>query len=961
MKHKYFGILLVLFVCVSVPAAAQLFKPFTAFRVIKTERFDIIFPEESESSARLLASYADRVYDQISSLLGIEYPGRIPVTFAPHTDMYNAYYKPFPGSYIVLFDTPMDLEWTNFANSLESLFLHELTHAVSLNSRSKFYRVFHRIFGNWVSPTMLYAPLFMVEGVTVSFESLAGFGRANDPLTKQKLRQAIHEGKLLTPFQASGVYDLPGHNGDYYEYGGLFSAWLQQTYGMEKYAELWQALGKGSFFSFFVYRSGYYRAFKKIYGVDFLDAWKTFSTSLALNNLEENSDELLPKKYRFLSKKSNFISALAAHENSVYVLNGQEGKISVYDSADGGLRTFNAPAASYDIDVSPDGTALLVSGYHLIGERHRAVVNEYRTGHPQGALRKTGRTIRGLYKARYFRDGVIGIRSELRNTCIVYENFNGNSEILFRGNEELLFSGPQALDNERIVFIAARKGVRELLLYNYVSGELFRIEAAGDGDENWRYMRGLGVSEGKLFFSHNADDRMYKLAAVDLESMQAVFSERDFSGGVFYPVAANGEIYYRGAFSSGDGFLRFPETAGSISGTRNEISLVQADNEDYGAIAAPKTETAEAEPLYAGSSKMYFGIRYMNPLKFWLPLLLVRIVENDDGAVALRLDGGGIASMMSDPTDRNTLIIMAYADVPYRMAMIENITWASTVPGFPVTAQFSDKVLTDLENDPYRDTRGSLSGVLEWQPGRWYRGFSLGGSYVRIAYNDGGESAYTWKETERAFFPVAGFTLSSLQRRQNEMFGTGLYFGVRGMSVVDSFAPRVEGMFQASVETRFPLSLTLYGGYDKRGMDLHGVSPTYGQPAASGIVSEEYPHPAGLSLNWIGGGEVSVGLFSIEIQKNLSHAYFNRFFGTLSLRNALYDSKGHPKAEGVAINDIRLAQSLVLKLGLVSSIIPVKFIPIFLKPNIWAAWKFSDTITGEGFPWGYGLGFDTQF
>jgi hypothetical protein len=955
LKHKYSGILLVLFVCVSVPAEAQLFKPFTAFRVIKTDRFDIIFPQESESSARLLASYADRVYDQISSLLGIEYPGRIPVTFAPHTDMHNAYYRPFPGSYIVLFDTPMDLEWTNFANSLESLFLHELTHAVSLNSRSRFHRVLHRIFGNWASPALIYAPLFMVEGVTVSFESLSGFGRANDPLIKQILRQALHEGKFLTPFQASGVYDLPGHEGVHYEYGGLFSAWLQQTYGMEKYAELWQALGKDSFFSFFVYRSGYYRVFKRIYGVDFLDAWKTFSASLALNNLEENSGELLPKKYRFLSEKRDFISALAAHENSVYALNGQEGKIHAYDSATEKLRTFNVAAASYDIDVSPDGAALLVSGYHLMGERYRAVVNEYKTNG-----RRTGRTIRGLYKARYFRDGVIGIRSELHNTCIVYENFNGNSEILFRGNEELLFSGPQALDNERIVFIAARKGVRELLLYNYVSGELFRVEIAGGGDEYRRYMRGLGVSEGRLFFSHNADDRMYKLAAVNLETMQAVFSERDFSGGVFSPVAANSEIYYRGAFFSGDGFLRFPETTGFISGTRNEISLVQADNENYGAIAVPKTETAEAEPLYAGSSKRYFGIRYMNPLKFWLPLPLIRVIENDDNTVALRLDGGGLASMMSDPTDRNTLIIMAYADVPYRMAMIENITWLSTVPGFPVTAQFSDMVLTDLENDPYRDTRGSLSGVLEWQPGRWYRGFSLGGGYARIAYNDGGESAYTWEETGNAFFLTAGFTLSSLQRRQNELFGTGLYFGVRGMSVVDSFAPRVEGMFQASAETRFPLSLILYGGYDKRGMDLHGVSPTYGQPAASGIVSEEYPHPAGLTLNWIGGGEASIGLFSLEIQKNLGHAYFNRFFGTLSLRNVLYDSKGHPKAEGVAINDMRLAQSLVLKLGLVSSIIPVKFIPIFLEPNIWAAWKFSDTITGEGFPWSYGFGFNTR-
>ena len=950
MKQKCFGILLALFVCLSVPATAQLFKPFTSFRVIKTERFDIIFPEESESSARLLASYADRVYEQVSSLLGIEFPGRIPVTLAPHTDMFNAYYTSFPDSYIVIYDTPMDLEWTNFANSLESAFLHELTHAVSMNSRSKFYRVLHRIFGNWASPAIIYAPLFMVEGVTVSFESLTGFGRANDPLIKQKLRQAIHEGKFLTPFQASGVYDLPGQEGIWYEYGGLFSAWLQQTYGMEKYAELWQALGKYSRFSFFVYRSGYYRAFKRIYGVDFMDSWKTFSASLALNDLEENPDELLPKEYRFFSGKRNSISALAARENSVYVLNGAEGKISVYDTLTGGIRAFNTDALSYDIDVSPDSSVLLVSGYHVTGERYRAVVTEYRTD----SGRRTGRTIQGLYKARYFRDGVIGIRSTLHNTCIVYEDFDGGSEVLFRGSEELLFSGPQALDNERIVFVAARKGVRELLLYNYVTGELFRIESSSGDDEYWRYMRGLGVSEGKLFFSHNVDDRMYKLASIDLGSMQAVFSERDFSGGVFYPVSANGEVYYRGAFFSSDGFLRFPETAASISGTRNEISLVKADNEDYGILAAPKT----SEVVYSGAPKAYHSFPYMNPFKFWLPIPLYRITETD-GKINFSLDGGGFLSLMTDPTDRNLITLMAFADIPYRMAQA-NILWRSTVPGFPLTAQFSDMVLTDSKNDPYRDTRGSLSGVFSWEQGRRYHGFSLGGSYARIAYNDGGESAYTWKETENVFFLSAGFTLSSLRRRQHELFGTGLYFGIRGLSVVDSFAPRVEGMLQASMEMRFPLSLALYGAYDSRGMDLHGVSVTYGQPAAAGIASEEYSHPAGLNLNWLFGGEASVGLFSLEIQKNLSHAYFNRFFGTLSLRSVLYDSKGHPDTEGIMINDMHLAQSLVLKLGLVTSFIPIKNIPIFIEPNIWVAWKFSNTITGKGLPWDFGMGLNIK-
>ncbi|MDR0389561.1 MAG: hypothetical protein LBH73_05780, partial [Spirochaetaceae bacterium] len=575
MTRALYGLLLaaMLIPFSAVRAGAQtpsLFKPLSSFRVIRTEHFDIIFPPESEASARLLASYADTVYAEVSSLLGIALRGRIPVSFTPHTGRFNGYMNPIPYPHIMLFDTPMDLEWTSFANSLESLFRHELTHAVSLSSRGPFMGFLHRIFGGWVYPAGINAPFFMIEGVTVSFESLSGFGRANDPLIKQKLRQALHEGKFLTPFQASGVYDLPGQNGIWYEYGGLFSAWLQERYGMEKYAELWQSLGRGLYFSFFVYRSGFYHYFRKVYGVEFLDAWNAFGASLALDGLEENNAVLLPRE--------GFISALAAEGSCVYALSAEEGKIRVYENAPRGasagepLRTINADSQSaYDLAVSPNGRTLLVSGYLHAGDRALAAVDEYDANTGQ----KTGRSFRGLYKARYFRDGVIGIGSELHNTCIVYEDFNGRREVLLRGNEELVFSGPQVLDDESIVFITAQRGLRRLWLYRYASRELFCLETPLPNDaELWRYARGLTVSGGKIFFSYNDDDRMYKLASLDLASMEAVWNERDFSGGVFNPVGAGDSIYYRGAFFLRDGLLRFPENPASLSGRRTPLRLV---------------------------------------------------------------------------------------------------------------------------------------------------------------------------------------------------------------------------------------------------------------------------------------------------------------------------------------------------------------------------------------------------
>ena len=953
---------MLMLVCATVTVEAQfssrLFPAFSSFRVIRTEKFDIIFPEESEPSARLLAAYADSVYEEISLLFGINVPGRIPVTFAPYTDLFNGYYNPISSPHIVLFDTPVDLEWTTFDDNLKALFIHELVHAITLNTRGPFFRFLSRIFGNWVTPAFWNAPAFMVEGAAISLESLSGFGRSSDPYIRQILRQAIHEGKFHTPFQASGVYDSPGQSGLFYEYGGLFSSWLQQQYGMEKYAQLWQEMGSNGHFSFFVYRSGFYGIFKKVYGIDFTNAWNSFRDSITLSDIEEAPQEILPVQYRFFSENRNSFPAITAYGNEVFILNRTQEKIHVYDTQAEKTRSFNTSSMlSYDLDVSPCGKNLLISGYRITGDRYSAFVTEHRTD----SGNRTGRTFTGLYRARYFRDGVIALASELHNNCIVFEDFYGNREILFRGNEGLMFSGPQAVDNERIVFIAAQNGVRTLIFYNYISGELFRIESFADDNEysNLRfahYMRSLSVSEGKLLFSHNVNDRMYKLAVVDLEAMQVILSDRDFSGGVFNPVSVNGNVYYRGMFFSGDGILRFPEIISSISGTQIDIKLVPV--KDYDLVPVQNTQKSSFDIR----SRDYSALKYMSPFNFWLPLPLIRM--DDDFNVSF--DGGGLVTIITDPTDRNVIIAFAYADVTYRIVMIDDFLWQNTLLGFPITLEFSDKVLMDTGFNPYRETRINLNASFSYIPERWLYGLSLGGGYIRVAADDEGSSAYEWEEMGHAFYYTTSLTFSNIKRRQHELFGTGISLVIRGANIAgtpfrESFQPRIEGRFRSSIETRFPLNLVLYGAYDVQGMTLHGVSQSFGQSIFNESASVEYSNPSGINLNWLAGAEVSLGLFSFEIQRNLSHLYFNRFFGALALRNVLYDSGGHFQAEGIEIGNLHLAQSLVLKLGLVSSVIPIKYFPLFVEPNIWGAWKFSNTITGSGSPWDFGVGFNIRY
>jgi hypothetical protein len=937
MKYRRQLSLLILFFSALVPIFAQsaLYKPFTSFRVIKTERFDIIFPKESEATARLLATFADRSYEYASSLLGIEVPGRIPVTITPHTDMFNGYYS-LAFNHIVLFDTPMDVEWTTYANNLEGLFLHELTHAISLNSSAPGFRIFRRIFGNWFSPTFITVPDFMVEGVTVSFESLGGAGRANDPRTKQYLRQAVHEDKFLTPFQASGVYDRPNlPSGYWYEYGGLFSAWLQQTFGMERYAELWQKMGSEYYMSFFVYRSDFYKIFQRVYNMDFLDAWNIFKAAYTITDLETNDDEILPREYRYLSEKNRFFQALTANGNNIYFHDQSKRKISIYNTETKKIRSFNTDSLTYDIDVSADGTKILLSGYNYLQDRYFAIVSEHRAG---SGLR-TGRSINGLYNARYFRDGVIGLRSQLHNNCIVYEDFKGNSEVLFSGNESLMFSGPQVLDEDRIAFVAARNGKRELWLYNYSSRELYRIESS-DGNEYWHYMRGLSASNGKLFFSHNANNRMYKLGIVNLETMRAVFNERDFSGGVFNPVLIDDSVYYLGAFVSQNKLLRFPEGVSSVSGEHIALQLVKINNLGYEEIL----DSPPSAPVYKEPAKVYFAFKYMNPFNYWMPVPLIRVNET------LRLDGGGILTIMNDPTDRNLISVLIYGDAYYKMASVDTFNWQNTSLGFPLSIDFSDTVV-ESGISIYRYTSASFSGAVNWGLGNSNNEFLLGAGYARAAGFENEKSAYEWEQTGSAFFIQAGYSFSYDR----------LDFQVNGASVTDSFSPRIDAVFKADTNTRFPMHFTLFGAYDDSGMDLHGISNTFGNMQVTDYSLNEYGRPSGLELNWIAGGEAAITFISIQIQNHLSHLYFNRLSGALVLRNQLYDSMGHPEAEGVEINNLRLIQSLGLRFGVKMSFLPIIKTAVSIEPYSLLTWKFSNAITGAKSHWSYYIGFNTSF
>jgi hypothetical protein len=223
---------------------------------------------------------------------------------------------------------------------------------------------------------------------------------------------------------------------------------------------------------------------------------------------------------------------------------------------------------------------------------------------------------------------------------------------------------------------------------------------------------------------------------------------------------------------------------------------------------------------------------------------------------------------------------------------------------------------------------------------------------------EGPKSAYTWNYQTPYYVGVLGLGLSSLFRQTWEVFGQGGSLAVygkyalrHGLSAADQALPRFEGTLNAAFEPYVPLRFRLYGVWDERGLNLAGQSSPFSSTSFSRFSSVEYVNTGRLrmeNIQWLGGGEAEVKLFLFEIQQNLSHLYFNRFFGTLAYRGVVYEDQDHPAAEGnILTGSYRLAQSLVLRLGGTFSFAILPYVPFRLTASFVGIWKISTVNDGN--------------
>jgi len=274
-KRNTLSILLLLFLSTFAFSLDGQFSGEKNLRVIKTQWFDIIFSESSEITANKIAKVADSYYEEITTRLGTDMYQRFPVSITSAVESSNAYFSVAPYNLIVLFDTAICESLDMNEESIETTFYHELTHAVTLNMKSPFWRGMAH-FSDIFNPAGISLTTFWYEGATVSMESRNTLGgRLNDPFSTQlvsiaKIKSLTGEKKFPSWRDVTGARDtIPGGT-DAYIFGASFAKYLQETYGMEKYSEFWKNAGTSFSLSFCA------GIFKKTYKTKLSDEWKKF-------------------------------------------------------------------------------------------------------------------------------------------------------------------------------------------------------------------------------------------------------------------------------------------------------------------------------------------------------------------------------------------------------------------------------------------------------------------------------------------------------------------------------------------------------------------------------------------------------------------------------------------------------------------------------------------------------------
>ncbi|MBQ5997903.1 MAG: hypothetical protein IJL70_00345 [Treponema sp.] len=525
--------------------------------IVKTERFDIIYAPESADSAKILVEKADGLYSDLAQKFNIKNHFRMPVVISPAIDTFNAYFSSFPFSHIVIFDTLPERDMAVFAETFLNTFRHELIHAITYNDRNDNWFKIDKALGDVYNPALLTITTAWAEGAAVSLESEYGEGRMNSEYSLQILKQAKIDGCFPKYSEIQGARDVYPSTTMSYIFGGAFCRWLQQKYGMEKYAEFWYRCVNFKSYT-------YFGCFKKVYKKSIEKAWQEFYDSI------EIPDGIEIKK----TKRK----ALSAYE-SLTACSGGYAYIDIYKTGVFFKRNGNKKArlifsqtSLKSINLSSDGAYMAVSytDDSYANGRGRVYVYDMKKkssfyikgiGLRQGEVFKSGTDYYVAYEKTISEFSTLVIERLLRNkngriygTELVKEFPLKYGEQIFslEGACKLAIDGMKEASSEELYFV--RKSGSKFLICRYsVGAEGFDSIELPDGIAAYS----MCSNANKIYFSYADHGMIPRLGILTLGAgsaenhVEIELSQTDLSGGILYPVQNEEKIVYIASYLNG--------------------------------------------------------------------------------------------------------------------------------------------------------------------------------------------------------------------------------------------------------------------------------------------------------------------------------------------------------------------------------------------------------------------------
>lgn len=888
VKNVFLSIILT--VCIIVPGFAN-YNYFTKLYTVSTKYFDIIFSDKSKDAALYLSTFADSYYENINAILKSTHQERFTVFVTLDTEEPNGYasVSPTPTT-IALFPVYAPLEWTtgNCKDFLRDVFYHELVHAISLNIRGDFLGVLNAIFGNWVNANQ-NMPMFMMEGITVSFESLAGNGRINNPAVKEQLMQDALENRFRSPAQANGNLDTYNGRPAFYHYGGWFSHYLQQKYGMDKYSSLWHAnanspiaaLGtgfamNGDFWwlvpmgiqSVFQYNSAFY----SVYNKSVSEEWGAFQSYIAYKgDIFENTNTVTTEKLDT--------------ESPVYA----NGKIYYIDHFNEMVKSVDVKTKTVDVlfedesvnhlAISKDGKKMLVQKsfyYDRRIELIRLVTYEYDLENKCF----TGKKYYGVREASYFGDSVIAMKTRSFFGDIVMIKPNGEEKTLLSGSEAQIMDRPVAINDKEIAFLIQDNGKSGIAKYNTETGQMTKLKT--DGVD---FPRNLAVYDNKIVFSYNNDFTFYKIGIIDGDKV--MLQTNNYSGGSFFPMLDGDSIYYLGSFSAGSMVMKYPTSLSAFDG-----AVKQAVFEPF---TLDKDKAAERKVLEK-DIKDYFGLAYMLP-RAWMPYFIAK-----GGNIMNGVDSVGLFTILKDPLGLNNIDLYVTYNYILPFANV-NFNWDNYELPIHFKVAASDLLNYYTQFNGYLNQANislDINYTFNFESLHNYLKLGAIAQYNKWTYNDSGianASPYSWSAIYDESVAVTGYFKYS----QFSMYHPyRLWDSMKGFELLGYFDFNYTTQrYKAEAEFHwYPYSIGMF--YVPMMIDVYaGYSPFSVFNATASVQSAGGNHFAGLSeyttatntSQYFVAFNVQYLLWFWDIQagwQEIPPLYLNRFTLALGYRGGYY-------------------------------------------------------------------------